>query len=1101
MTDRRLNSAGRLADLFATSKLTVLFMLACVLLGVLAMTLTPREENPQIIVPDAEVWVTLPGASAEEVEELVIRPLEGIVKQINGVDHTYATAVNSMGILVVQFKVGQDKEQSLVKLYDRILGQRDRLPADAGSPLIRSVDVDDVPIVTVTLASETYDDYALKRLADRLMEGLRSLDAVSAVSVKGGRDRELRIELDPERLQSFGVTLDQVRATLAASNVAAPLGTTVQQGQNHQVFLDGFLSSAQELERLIMGSHAGRPIYLGDVAQVLEGPPEERATLSRFAYGPADPRFGQTQQLERPAVTLAVAKKPGSNAVVVADEVLARIARMQVQLVPPGVDLIVTRNDGEKADAAVTGLIEHLGIAVLAVFLVTAAFLGLKEALIVGVTVPLILALTLGAAYLAGLTINRVSLFALILSLGLLVDAAIVVIENIHRNYSRLGNKDKRRVTVHATNEIGNPTNLATLAVMLVFGSLLVVSGMPGQYFFPVAFNVPVAMAASLLVAYTVVPWAANRWLKPGEGHELEDHDSGDRLHRFYHAVMAPLVDQPRRRRIAFALAALAIALSLLQPAWQFLRPAGLSGPQSWFGVELTMMPKDNKNTFNITLDLPETTPVETTDRLVRDVGALLRQHPEVRDYQSWIGQAGVIDFNGLLRGAGGKQGAYMAEIRVNLRNKTERSRTSIDIVRELRPAVQALAAQFLGSTVQLVEDPPGPPVRATVLAEIYGKDLQQLRFLSDQVAAAFRQTSDMVEVTDSEVADVPQHRLTVDREKAALSGLSVADVAIALRRLIDGEALGRVHVPGEKNPVPIRLQIPRRHQIDPALLTRVQLTNRQGQLVPLSELVRVVPALADRPILHKDSERVTYVGGELETTAPAYAVLDLDRRLDGLELADGARLATGNLRFNPVAPDTLDGPRLLWDGELRMTLDTYRDMLGALGLALTFIFLVLVAYYQSFSLPLVAMAAIPLGLAGIFPGHWLMGQAFTATSMIGIIALAGVVVRNSLLIIDFVLDYRHQGMALREAILEAGAVRLRPILLTALAIALGSAVMLSDPVFGGLAISLIFGTLASTVLTLVVVPLLLYLLLRYKDQKKADAETAVATDLEKGTP
>ncbi|MDD5000627.1 efflux RND transporter permease subunit [Herbaspirillum sp. RV1423] len=1086
MSKHKLNSAGRLADLFATSKLTVLFMLACTLLGLLAVTLTPREENPQIIVPGAQIWVTLPGASAEEVEELMIRPLEGIVKQIAGVDHTYATAVNSMGVLMVQFKVGEDKEKSLVKLYDRVLGQRDRLPAGAGEPLIRSVDVDDVPIVTVTLASEIYDDYALKRLADRLMEGLRSLDKVSAISVKGGRDRELRIELDPQRLQAFGVTLDQVHATLRASNVAAPLGTVVQQGQNRQVFLDGFLTSAQDLQRLIVGSHAGRPIYLGDVAQVIDGPPQERTHLSRLAFGPADGRFGKTQQAEMPAVTLAVAKKAGSNAVFVANDVLERIERMKAQFVPAGVELVVTRNDGEKADAAVSGLIEHLGIAVLAVFLVTAAFLGLKEALIVGVTVPLILALTLGAAYLFGLSINRVSLFALILSLGLLVDGAIVVIENIHRNYSRLGKQDKRRVTVQATNEIGNPTNLATLAVMLVFGSLLVVSGMPGQYFYPVAFNVPVAMAASLLVAYAVVPWAANRWLKPGEGHDLEDHDTQDRLHRFYRAIMSPLVDRSRSRWLAFLLAGLAIAVSLLQPAWQFVRPAGLGGPQSWFGVELAMMPKDDKNTFNITLDMPATAPVETTDQFAREVGALLRENAYVRNYQSWIGEAGVIDFNGLLRGAGNKQGAHVAEIRVNLLNKAERGKTSIDIVREMRPTLQTMAARYPGSTVQLVEDPPGPPVRATVLAEIYGKDLQQLRALSEQVKAAFRQTRDMVEVTDSEAQDVYQYRLTVDREKAALSGLSVAEVAVALRRLIDGEEIGRARIAGEKNPVPIRLRIPRRHQIDPALLARVSVTNRQGQRVPLSEVVQVVPGAVDRAISHKDGERVTYVGGELESTAPVYAVLDLDRRLDGLLLADGSRLTTGNLRLNPVAPDILEGPRLLWDGELRMTLDTYRDMLGALGLALTFIFLVLVAYYQSFSLPLVAMAAIPLGLAGIFPGHWLMGQPFTATSMIGIIALAGVVVRNSLLIIDFVLDYRRQGMDLREAILEAGAVRLRPILLTALAIVLGSAVMLTDPVFGGLAISLIFGTLASTVLTLVVVPLLLYLLLRYKDRKEA---------------
>jgi len=468
MIDRRLNIAGRLADIFVTSKLTVLFILFCALFGVFAVVLTPREENPQIIVPGAVVQMVLPGASAEEVEERVIRPLEGIVKQIPGVDHTYATAVNSMAVLMVQFKVGQDKEKCLVNLYDRVLGERNRLPADAGNPLIKSADVDDVPIVTVTLASEKYDDYAMKRLADRLMEGLRSLDAVSTTYVKGGRDREMRIELDPERMQSFGVTLDQIRMFLAAGNVSAPLGTLVQQGQNQKMALDGFLASVDDLKRLIVGSHADRPIYLGQVAHVVDGPPEEIEKQTRLAFGPADARFGKTQQPEIPAVTLAVAKKRGSNAVFVANDVLKRIERMKAQFVPAEVEVVVTRNDGQKADAAVNQLIEHLGIAVLAVFLVTALFLGLKEALIVGITVPLILSLTLGGIYMFGMTINRVTLFALILSLGLLVDDAIVVIENINRNYARLGAGDKRQATVHATNEIGSPTSLATMAVMLV---------------------------------------------------------------------------------------------------------------------------------------------------------------------------------------------------------------------------------------------------------------------------------------------------------------------------------------------------------------------------------------------------------------------------------------------------------------------------------------------------------------------------------------------------------------------------------------------------------------------------------------------------------
>ncbi|MFZ2950083.1 MAG: efflux RND transporter permease subunit [Desulfuromonadaceae bacterium] len=1091
MIESKRNIAGRLTEIFVSSKLTVLFILACALMGVIAVVMTSREENPQIEVPGAVVQVLLPGATSDEVEERVIRPLEGIVKQIPGVDHTYATAMNSMGMLSVQFKVSQNKEKALINLYDRVLGERDRLPAEAGVPMIRSADADDVPIVSITLASEKYDDYALKRLADRLMEGLRSLEAVSATYVKGGRDREVRIELDPERMQAFGVTLDQVRLLITAGNVSAPLGTQVQNGQNKKVVLDGFLVSAEDLKRLIVGGNAGRPIYLGEIAHVIDGPPVERDKLSRLAFGPADARFGKMQQPEIPAVTVAIAKKRGSNAVFLANDVLERVERMKAQFVPPEVEVIVTRNDGQKADDAVNQLIEHMGIAVLAVFLVTAVFLGLKEALIVGVTVPLILSLTLGAIYLCGLTINRVTLFSLILSLGLLVDAAIVVIENIHRHYSRLGNSEKRQITVLSVNEVGNPTNLATLAIIIVFVSLIpALTGMPARFFFPVGFGVPVAMAVSLLVAYSVVPWAANRWLKPGEGHDLEDHNAGSRLHRFYYRIMTPLVDNPKSRRRAFLLIGLAMALSLMQPIWQFVRPSGISGAQSWFGVEISMLLKDNKNTFNITIDMPETTPLEVTDKVAREIGTLLRKIPEVRDYQTWLGEAGVIDFNGMLRGSGSKVGPHIAEIRVNFEDKKQRSKTSIDIAKELRPLVSAISERYPGSTVQVVEDPPGPPVRATVLAEIYGPDLERLRTLSGNVKRAFKQTYDMAEVVDSEVEDVYQHRLVVDKEKAALSGISSAEVAIALRRLIDGEELGVAHIHGEKNAVLIRLKVPRRYQVDPNLLSRVNVTNRQGQRIPLSELVKVQATTADRPIQHKDGERVTFVGGELGKTAQAYAVLDLDKRIDGMEVGDGSRLVTGNLRPKSLAPDTINGYRLHWDGEMRLMLDTYRDMLVALALALIGIFLLLVAYYQSFAVPMIAMAAIPLGIVGVFPGHWLLGQAYSATSMVGVIALAGVVVRNSLLIIDFVLDYLRRGVEPREAVLEGSAMRLRPILLTALAIVLGSLVMLTDPVFSGLAISLIFGTIASTVLTVIVVPLLLYLLLCRRQKTEILMET-----------
>ena len=1079
MDNKRLNPAGWIAQAFVTSKLTVLFMLSCVLLGVMAILLTPREENPQIVVPGAEIFVSMPGATPDEIEELVINPLEGIIREISGVDHTYATALNSVGVVSVQFEVGLDKEQSLVKLYDRVLGKQDQLPADASVPLIRSVDVDDVPILAVTLASETYDDYALKRLADNMVDRLRSLNEVSVAYVKGGRDREVRIELDPERLLAFGITLDQMQASLQAGNLSAPVGAQAVQGQVSSIYLDGFLTSADQVKKLIIGSFNQQAIYMENVADIIDGPRQERDKLSRFAYGPADPRFGSTASAEIPAVSIAVAKKAGTNAVVVADDILDRIDRMKQNFIPAGVDIIVTRNDGKKADAAVNNLIEHLGIAIFSVFVVIVLFLGFKEALIVGITVPFILALTLGADYLFGPTINRVTLFALILSLGLLVDSAIVVIENIHRHYKNLWLKDKVDVTVIATNEIGNPTNLATFAVMLVFGSLVVVTEMAGQYFFPIAFNVPVAMFASLLVAYIVTPWAANRWLKPGEGEDLETHNENDKLHQFYYKIITPLLDNRRYRYITIGVVMLTIVMSMLQPAWQFIRPAGVGGPVSSGGVALVFLPKDNKNTFNVTIDMPEFTPVEITDQVTREVGGILRNNPHVLNYQSWIGQTGVIDFNGLLKGASNKKGSFVAEVRVNLTDKKTRDVSSIDIVARLRPAMESIQQRYPGSVIQLAEDLPGPPLRSTVLAEIYGKDPKKLREISAKVSEVFKNTYGVVEVHDSEVADVPQFRVVVDKEKAALSGVSVAQVVQALRRMVSGGEMGRLHIASEKKIVPIRLHIPYKYQVDPVLLSSIYLTNREGKRVPLSELTQVVNDTQDRPILHKDYERVTYVGAELTDTTPVYAVMDIDQRLDNISLGEDGTLTTGNLRLQSITPDTIDGYQLLWDGEIRLTLDVFRDMLGALGIALVFIYLLLVGYYASFRISLIAMSAIPLGLIGVFPGHWIMGEPFTSTSMIGVIALAGVVVRNSLLIIDFVIDYMKQGMSAHEAVREAGAVRLRPILLTALAIVLGSAVMLSDPVFGGLAISLIFGTIVSTALTMVVIPMLLYSMLR----------------------
>ena len=1099
----RLNPAGLLASYFVTSKITGLFVLACLLFGLVGILYTPREENPQIVVPGADIIVELPGASPEEIEKLVIQPLENLVKQITGVDHVYGTALNSLGIVSVLFKVGEDKEQSLVKLYDQVLGHRDALPPDASPPLVKSVDVDHVPIVTVTLASPHYDDYALKRIADHVALGLRSLETVSASYVRGGRDRQLRIEVDPGKANAHGISLNQIRQAVRAGDISLPTGATVNHNETLDAHFYGQLTNADALRHLIVGIHRQQPVYLANVATVVDGPPSERDTLSRFAFGPADSRAGQYRGQEMPAVTLAVAKQAGSNAVVMADAVLKRIETMKQMLIPRDVEVVVTRNDGAKANDAVNLLIENLAIAIAAVIVVTIFFLSWREALIVGLAVPLILALTLGIDFLFGPTINRVTLFALILSLGMLVDGAIVVVENIHRHFLTIGEGDKRQAVILATNEIGNPTNLATFAIMLAFASQFILGGMVGQYFYPLAFNVPLTMLASVLIAYIVTPWATYKLLDPATlkagprlgrqlrlQERLEDalqqakrlginiplgDGRGFTLANFYQRILVPLIDKRGLRRFVYLAIILLILLAIMQIAWQFVRPAGVNGPQSFFGVPVAMLMKDNKNTFNVTLTLPASTPVEITDQAAREVGTLLRDNEHVTDYQTWIGQSGVIDFNGLLRGARNKRGANIAEIRVNLTDKKHRDKSSIEIVYELRPAIEAIGKRYPGSTIQLVEDPPGPPMRATVLAEIYGQDMEAMADIARQIKARFEQTYDMVEVYDSVPDRTREYQISVDREKAALAGINATEVAMLLRQILHGEQIGRIHLPDEHNQVPIIMTVPRRFNIEPHDLSMMFISNSSGNAIPLSELTTLKLEDAAQPIYRKDFERVVYVAGELTRTSPLYAVLELDEKLDDLALGNGQRLRTANLGLDKEVPDTLGGYRLFWEGELRLLLDTVDDMINSFGLAILFIYILLVAYYQSFKIPLIAMAAIPLGVIGIFPAHWALGQAFSSTSMIGIIALAGIVVRNSLLIIDFVLDFRARGTPIREAVLQGTLLRLRPILLTALSTMLGSAIMINDPIFGGLAVSLISGTVVSTALTVIVVPLLFY--------------------------
>ncbi len=1080
--DAPMNIAGRLGGAFLDSKITPLMILALFLTGALALFLTPREYNPQIVVPAASIIVAKPGAGPEEIQNLVVKPLEAIMHAQSGVDHTFGYATNDYGVVTVQFEVGQDQEDSLVKLYNQLTQNWDRIPPGAMQPVVRPVNVDDVPILTLTLSSRVHDDQKLREVAARLLEHLRNVPGVSFSQIVGGRARAVNVWIDPARLASAGLTLSQVDRMLRGANVAAPLGNLVQDNCAHPLRLDGLLGSAREVGEIVVGVSQGRPVYLKDIARIEDGGAEvEEASWIGFgAAARAGPGAAQ------PAVTLAIAKSAGENAVVVSRAVLAKLDELKRQAVPQDVDISVTRDDGERADAAVNLLIEHLGIAIVTVVLLMWWFLGWREAGIVTMTIPLILFIVLAVGYLTGQTINRITLFALILALGLLVDDSIVVIENIHRHlhHGRVKAEEFGRTLVTAANEIGNPTNVATLAVMLAFIPMAFVTGMMGPFMRPIPLNVPVAMLASLFIAYSVVPWAANRWLR---GHALrameeqpglEDKDAEPRdpLRRAYLATIRPLMASAPGRNLFFLVVVALLLASMVMPAWQFVRPSGIDGPLSLFGVELKMLPNDNTNTLLLQVDLPAGSALEATDQVARAVGTVLAGHPHVTDYQAFLGITAPIDFAALVRGDLLKRGENLAQIRVNLVDKGARAASSHDIAAQIDAALRPVRQQYPQANLKIYETPPGPPVPSQVLAELYGPDYDTLRAAAREVRDAFGQVYGLINADDSVTADVESFHIRVDAEQAMLAGVAPAQVAELLRHYVAGFAIGTLHVADAREPVEIRVRLPRAQRATPEGLMALRVANPEGVQIPLGEIARVSRAVQAKPVLTRDQHAMVTVGGEMLTSSPVYAVLALDRMLDAKPLGAGVAFSTGNLGFTEAVPRDIKDYTLLWGGEMRLTLDVFRDLGSAFIVALLLIYLLLTAYYKSFMLPLIVMGAIPLTLIGVFPGHWVMNQAFTATSMIGAIALAGIVVRNSLLLIDFILDYRAKGYGLEAAVMEAGAVRFRPILLTALAIILASAIMITDPVFGGLAVSLIFGTFASTALTLLVIPLL-YLL------------------------
>jgi multidrug efflux pump subunit AcrB len=959
---------------------------------------------------------------------------------------------------------------------------RDKIPPDTLEPLVRPINVDDVPIMTLTMSSARLDGMALRDVGMKVLEQLRSVPGVSYTNINGGAPHTVNIWLDAQRLTLTGITLNQVSDMLKGANASLPVGEVVSNNLSHPLRVTGYLGSAEEVGDIIIGVEKGKAIYLKDVATIEEGP-KEVDSFSHIGFGESS---GQSTDEVLPAVTLAIAKKAGTNAVDVASNVLAKLDDLKASMIPNDVVVTVTRDDGEKANEAVNTLGEHLLIAIGSVVIVLVLFLGWREAGIVTMTVPLILFVVFIVGLLAGQTINRITLFALILSLGLLVDAAIVVIENIHRHLHHGVPKDGLdALFVRATNEIGNPTNIATLAVILAFIPMAFVTGMMGPFMAPIPFNVPVAMIASLLIAYIVVPWAARVFLtKKALAHMALTASIGDKhepkedvLQRMYQTVITPMIDSRTYRNLFLGAVVILLVGALLMPAWQFIRTSGVNGPQSAMGVELKMLPNDNTNTFLVQVDMPSGTALESTERVAQAVGQLLAHTQHVSNYQIFTGEPAPIDFAALVRGDVNRKGNNFAQIRVNLVDKHHRAQESHEIAYGLNEALNQLRATYPSAKLKIYETPPGPPVQAQIMAELYGPDYEKLRVAADEIEGKLHDVYGMINIDNSVTSNTDTYEITIDRERANLIGVVPAKVAKMLRDYVSGFSIGTLHLDDAREPVDILVRLPREDRTVAEQLTSLRVTSMAGESVPLSALATIKHIDTAKPIYTKDQHPVVFVGGELITSSPVYAVLAGDAWLDNQPLPQsGVAFQTANLGFVAAQPNDVMDNSLLWGGEMRLTLDVFRDMGSAFMVALIFIYLILVGYYKSFMLPVIVMGAIPLTMIGIFPGHWITGQAFTATSMIGVIALAGIVVRNSLLLIDFILEYRAQGQPLKEAVIEAGKVRFRPILLTALAIILGSAIMITDPVFGGLAVSLIFGTFVSTALTLVAIPLVYYI-------------------------
>lgn len=1056
-----LGLAGRLAHAFLNSKLTPLVIAASLALGVFAVAIIPREEEPQILVPMLDIMTAMPGASPAEVEQRVTLPIETLVHQISGVEYVYSTSAPGQSLVIVRFLVGTPQEDALIKVYSKLYSNFDRMPPGVYQPIIKARSIDDVPILSLTLWGEKYSGYQLRTMADEIQHNISQISDVSETSVIGGLPRTMRVVLSASKLDAYGLSPMTIVGRLQGSNAGLQAGSFSDNNKEIRVDAGNLFTSRKDLESVVVSADRGRVVYLRDVAdQIIDGAAEPADyVMFGTTNASASAHSGPGQY---PGVTITVAKRKGTNATNIANAVLKRVHEMQGVSIPNDVNVTTTRNYGETAKQKSDELLEHLLLATISVTFLVALFLGWRESGVVLLAIPVTLALTMSIFYFLGYTINRVTLFALIFSIGILVDDAIVVVENMVRHFRMPVNQHRScsDVTIEAVAEVGNPTILATFAVIAAVLPMAFVRGLMGPYMRPIPVGASAAMLFSLMVAFVVSPWAAMRLL--GEhlgGAKILEPEQENWRTRLYRRVMTPLIASARNRVLFFigVIALLLISVVLV--------PMGL--------VRVKMLPFDNKSELQVVINMPDGTPLEQTARVVQALGAELARQPDVLNYQTYAGTSGPYNFNGLVRHYYMRRMPNQADIQINLLPASERHDQSHTIAKRLRPLLVNIGDQF-GARIQVSEVPPGPPVIQTLVAEVYGPDLDGQRKVAEQIRSIFQHTPGVVD-TDWYVED-PQPRLSihVDSVKAAQNGIAVADVAKALALVTSGTEVGLLHDQMAREPIPTVVEFARPDRSSGQALQSIRLPGANGTMVSLRELVSIDQETIQQSIYHKNLRRVIYVTADVAGAeeSPVYAILKMNKDLDNLKLPAGYTLA----RYNAVQPDSTDHYSMKWDGEWHITIEVFRDLGLAFAAVLILIYVLVVGWFRSFIVPLIIMAPIPLTLVGILPAHAILGAFFTATSMIGFIAGAGIIVRNSIILVDFIELRRRQGAPLSEAVIDAGAIRFRPMLLTAAAVVVGASVILTDPIFQGLAVSLIAGAVASTFLSWPTIPILYYM-------------------------